>query len=662
MPEDDQIAVSPEDPVFDVVDTDPTVSPKDDLYRWVNGGWIDANPVPAEYGSWGAIQELHERNQAVLHDLLDDVAGLPSATPGTPEHWVGAYYRSGMDTDRIEQLGTEPIEGWLARIDAVTNLTDLRTLVADYHTTGIGALFGSYVTPDFEDATANLLYVGQGGLGLPDRDYYLRDDDTSQELLSSYRNHVAAMFSLLGLPDAAASDGAHTVIDIETEIAENSYTNVQMRDVDLITNKHPVSGADTLMPNFGFASYLEAIGAGTEEDINIDNEGFYPALDAMLAERDLDQWKTYLRWHLVRSVASSLPEAFDDESFDFYGRKLGGQQEQKARWKRVLAAGSGDVGQLISQLYVKDNFTPDAKAAVEHLVDRLFEAMRETINTITWMGDETKIQALTKLDGFGYKIGYPDEWRDYSGLDLDDNTWLANRLESRRFEVARQMAQLGKPVDPHEWSMAPHVVNAYYHPLRNEIVFPAGILQAPFFTSDADDAVNYGAIGAVIGHEITHGFDDQGSRFDADGNVRNWWADEDRTEFESRAQVMIDQFNAYEVEDGLSVNGELTLGENIADLGGLKIALRALLTELDGAEANVAGLTAPQRFFMAWARAWRGNYTDEYLRLIINSDPHSPSTLRCEAPISNMDSFAEAFGLDADSAQMRPVDDRVDIW
>ncbi|MGI9529547.1 MAG: M13 family metallopeptidase, partial [Acidimicrobiia bacterium] len=506
------------------------------------------------------------------------------------------------------------------------------------------------------------LYIGQAGLGLPDRDYYLRDDDTSRELVSAYRNHITKMFSLLGKQDAVAASGADVVIDIETSIAEISYTNVQMRDVDLITNKHPVAGAEALMPNFGFAAYLEAIGAGGEEHVNIDNEGFYPALDAMLAERDLDDWKTYLRWHLVRSVASSLPEAFDTESFDFYGRKLGGQQEQKARWKRVLAAGSGDVGQLISQLYVKDNFTADAKAAVEHLVDRLFEAMRETINTITWMSDETKTQALTKLDGFGYKIGYPDEWRDYSGLDLDDKTWLANRLESRRFEVARQMAQLGQPVDPHEWSMAPHVVNAYYHPLRNEIVFPAGILQPPFFTPDADDAVNYGAIGAVIGHEITHGFDDQGSRFDAEGNVRNWWADEDRNEFESRAQVMIDQFNAYEVEDGLTVNGELTLGENIADLGGLKIALRALRTELGGAEADVAGLTATQRFFMAWARAWRGNYTDEYLRLIVNSDPHSPSTLRCEAPISNMDSFAEAFGLDDDAPQMRPVDTRVDIW
>lgn len=470
------------------------------------------------------------------------------------------------------------------------------------------------------------------------------------------------MFGLLGASGSDASAAADVVIGIETSIAKISYTNVQMRDVELITNKYAVEGSDALMANFGFESYLEAMGAGDEEQINIDNEGFYPALDTMLAARDLNDWKTYLTWHLLHSVASSLPESFDTESFDFYGRKLGGQQEQKARWKRVLGAGSGDIGQLISQLYVKDNFTAEAKEAVEHLVDRLFESMRETINTITWMSEETKGQALTKLDGFGYKIGYPDEWRDYSDLGLDEGRWLANRLEARRFEVARQMAQLGEPVDPHEWAMAPHVVNAYYHPLRNEIVFPAGILQPPFFIPDADEAVNYGAIGAVIGHEITHGFDDQGSRFDAEGNVRNWWTDDDRGEFEARAQVMIDQFNAYEVEDGVTVNGELTLGENIADLGGLKIALRALHAELDGADSDVAGLTAPQRFFMAWARAWRRNYTDEYMRLIINSDPHSPSHLRCDAPISNMDSFAEAFGLETGSPQMRPVDIRVDIW
>jgi putative endopeptidase len=655
------IAVSADDPVFDVADTDPGVTPADDFYRWVNGGWIDANPVPPEYGAWGAAQEVHERNQAILRDLLEAAADT-ATEPGTADHWVGAYYRSGMDVERIETLGTRPIEPWTRRIDELADVDALRALVVDLHRIGVGALFDVGVLPDFEDATVNLLYIGQAGLGLPDRDYYLRDDETSRQLLDAYRSHVSTMFELLGYPADEASAAATTVVDIETELARNSYTNVQMRDIELITNKRLVEELASMMPTFGLDAYVRALGAGSERAIGIDNLEFFPSLDEMLAARPLDEWKTYLTWHLVRSVASSLPEAFESASFDFYGRTLGGQQQQKPRWKRVLTAASSDIGQLVSQLYVRDNFSPVAKARMEHLVDRLFDAMSDTLKTTTWMGAETREQALTKLDGFGAKIGYPDEWRDYTGLQFEEGEWLANRLASRAFEVKRQLDQLGKPVDPHEWSMAPHVVNAYYHPLRNEIVFPAGILQPPFFTEDADDAVNYGAIGAVIGHEITHGFDDQGSRFDAHGNVRNWWSDEDRAEFERRAGVMVDQFSSYEIEDGLSVNGELTLGENIADLGGLKIALRALEAELAGEEANVAGLTARQRFFMAWARVWRRNYTPEYLRLIVNSDPHAPSDLRCLGPMSNLDSFAEAFGIADDHPSMRDPGNRVDIW
>ena len=505
-----------------------------------------------------------------------------------------------------------------------------------------------------------MLYLGQSGLGLPDRDYYLRDDDRSRALLDAYRSFIGTMFGLLHDDDPDGT--ADRILAIETAIAELSYTNVQMRDVDLVTNKYLVAELDGLMPSFGLIRHLDAIGAGSESSVNVDNEGFYPGIDALVTATSVEDWRRYLTWHLVRSVASSLPEAFETASFEFYGRTLGGQQEQKARWKRVLAAGSSDIGELIGQLYVAEHFPPEAKQRMEHLVDRLFESMRTTIDRLEWMGEGTKVEALAKLEGFGYKIGYPDEWRDYSTLAFVDGQWLANRLAARRFEVQRQLGKLGEPVDPHEWSMAPHVVNAYYHPLRNEIVFPAGILQPPFFTLDADDAVNYGAIGAVIGHEITHGFDDQGSKFDATGHVRNWWTDDDRSEFERRAQVMVEQFNAYEIEDGLTVNGELTLGENIADLGGLKVALAALDAELGGVDATVAGLTPHQRFFMSWARAWRRNYTDEYLRLLVNSDPHSPSDLRCSGPLSNLDTFAAAFGIPDDHPTMRPTDERVDIW
>lgn len=657
MPE--PVAISPDDPVFDVADADPTVDPAEDFYHWVNGGWIEANPVPPEYGAWGAAQEVHERNQALLLDILERVAAA-DVDPSSIEGKVATYYRSGMDTGTIEDLGTTPIADWLERIDAITDLEDVAAAVADLHLRGVSVLFGFGVMPDFEDASANLLYLGQSGLGLPDRDYYLRDDERSTALLAAYRTHVANMATLIG--DADPETTADRILAIETAIAELSYTNVQMRDVDLTTNKYAMEDLDGLMPGFGLARHLATVGAGSEREVNVDNEGFYPGIDALLASTPIEDWQRYLRWHLVRSVASSLPERFESESFDFYGRTLGGQQQQKDRWKRVLAAGSGDIGELIGQLYVAQHFPPAAKDRMEHLVDGLFEAMRSTLDDLTWMGEDTKRQALEKLEGFGYKIGYPDVWRDYSALELGEGEWLANRVAARRFEVRRQLAKLGQPVDPHEWSMPPHIVNAYYSPLRNEIVFPAGILQPPFFTLDADDAVNYGAIGAIIGHEITHGFDDQGSKFDATGHVRNWWTDADRDEFDGRAKVMVEQFDAYEVEDGLHVNGELTLGENIADLGGLKIALRALDAALGGDDAPVGGLTPHQRFFMSWARAWRRNYTDEYLRLIINSDPHSPSDLRCAGPLSNMGSFADAFGIPQDHPTMRPEAERVDIW
>ncbi|NHZ71396.1 MAG: hypothetical protein GWP18_07115 [Proteobacteria bacterium] len=651
--------ISPDDPVFRPEDTDPTTSPAEDFYRFANGGWLDANPVPDEYGSWGAFHELNTRNEDVLHAILESVVDADNHSDAVAT-LVGDYYASGMDIERIEQLDLEPVRQLLDTVSSIRETSDLAAVVARMHMAGQGGFLDVAVIPDFEDATVNLLYIGQSGLGLPDRDYYLREDETSQQLLAQYVDHVTAMFGLLGSDDPEAA--ARTVTAIETSIAEMSYTNVQMRDVELTTNKVDHRSASTLMPSFGLDRYLTAIGADGQSTFNIDNEGFYPALDNLIRKTPIADLKTYLTWNVVRGASSALPQRFQDEAFAFYGKTLGGQKVQKVRWKRVLAAASSDIGQLVSQLYVADNFPPEAKVRMEHLVENLLTSMRSSIEGLTWMSEETKVEALEKLSGFGYKIGYPDEWRDYSGLTLDRGTWLANREAAARFEFARQIATLGQPVDPHEWSMAPHVVNAYYHPLRNEIVFPAGILQAPFFRLEADDAVNYGSIGAVIGHEITHGFDDQGSRFDAHGNVRDWWTPADRQEFETRAKVVVDQYNEYEIEDGLTVNGELTLGENIADLGGLRVARAALLAALNGDTGEVAGLTADQRFYLAYASIWRQNYTDEYLRLLVNSDPHSPGYARCVGPLSNLSSFADAFELEATSATMRPLSDRVDIW
>jgi putative endopeptidase len=654
------IQISPDDPVFDAADSDPSVPPSEDFYQFANGGWLESNPVPPEYGAWGSAHEVHVANEAILRDLLEAAARSDSFDDSV-EGKVGAYYRSGMDTDRIEAAGLSPIEPRLERIDELASIDDIRDLVVDFHRIGVGVLFTIGVLPDFDDPSVNLLYVGQGGLGLPDRDYYLREDEQSRELLTAYRAHIENMFILAGLDGATSA--ADQVLGIEHAIAEVSYTNVQMRDVDLITNKREIEEAARLMPGFKLGAYVNSIGAQDESTINFDNVDLYPALDTILTETSLDDWKAYFRWHLLLATASALPEAFEDEAFEFYGKTLGGQQEQKDRWKRILAAGTGDIGQLISQMYVAENFTPQAKQRMEELVDHLLVAMRERLATLPWMGETTRREALAKLEGFGYKIGYPDEWRDYTGLEIRPDEWMTNRIAASRFEFDRQIAKLGQPVDPHEWSMAPHVVNAYYHPLRNEIVFPAGMLQPPFFTEDADDPVNYGAIGSVIGHEITHGFDDQGSKFDATGQMRNWWTDDDRTEFETRAQVIVDQFNAYEVEDGLNVNGDLTLGENIADLGGLKIAYAAMRSAREADDpVNVGGLSPEQRFYIAYARAWRQNYTHEYLRLLVNSDPHSPSHFRCTGPLSNMESFQEAFDISDDAPSMRAERDRVEVW
>jgi putative endopeptidase len=471
------------------------------------------------------------------------------------------------------------------------------------------------------------------------------------------------MFELLGHSHDAAAAATESIWDVEVRLAEASNTAVEQRDVEATTNKFTRSELAALTPAVMLSEWVDVIGATQEAAVNIDKPAFFTELDTMFTEVPIDAWKSYCVWHLIASVASGLPARFEDESFSFWGVKVSGQQVQKPRWKRVVAAAGGSVGHLVSELYVRDNFPPSAKDRVEDLVERILVEMRTSIETRDWMGEETKQQALEKLAGFGYKIGYPDVWRDYSTLTINRDSWLKNRLAGREFEFDRNISLLGKPLDPHEWLLPPHVVNAYYWPERNEIVFPAGILQPPFFVAEADDAVNFGGIGAVIGHEITHGFDDKGSLYDATGHLRNWWTEDDRTEFDARAKMISDQFDQYEVEDGLSVNGALTLGENIADLAGLTLAFSALARMLDeSGREPIGGLTPEQRFFLSYARVWRMNSTPEYLRLIVNSDPHSPAQFRVIGPLSNLDEFAEAFGVSDGSAAIRPASERAKVW
>jgi len=632
----------------------------EDFYRHVNGGWLDANPVPPEYGSWGAFNEVSERNQEILHRLMRDAAEGDAASDAVGR-MVGDYFAAAMDIDAIAAAGASPLAPFMTRIDAATSVADIRSITSDLIQVGVSALHSFGPAPDFEDADSYLVYIGQGGLGLPERDYYTRDDERSTQLRDAYASHISKQLGNLGTPDDAARDAATRILAFETRLAEASYPAEKMRDVQLTMNRRDISALDELMPEFGLGGYIVGMGV-TSPSVCVDNPGFFSALETTLAQTPVQTLRDYLRWVLVRTYASALAPAFEDEAFDFYGRTVGGQQQMRPRWKRVIDAASADIGELVSQLYVDEAFSEQAKHRCEEMVEHLLSAMGEAIRGAEWMTETTRMQALEKLAGFTYKIGFPDQWRDYSSLVLGRSSFAENRMQCARFEYAREMGRLGEPVDRAEWAMPAHSVNAYYHPLLNEIVFPAGILQPPFFYAEADDAVNFGAIGAVIGHEITHGFDDRGSHFDDKGALRDWWTETDRTEFDRRADVLVGQFDAFEVAEDLHVNGRLTLGENIADLGGLSVALGALREAHSDSGAAIDGLTPTQRFFVSWATVWHTNYSEEYARLLVNVDPHSPARYRVNGPLANLPAFAEAFDVAEGSPMARAKDLRAHIW
>jgi len=642
---------------------DQSVTPSEDFFRHVNGGWLDANPVPPEYGAWGAFHELNERNEELLRRLLEDAAaeGAAEDDSRSATRMAGNYFAAAMDEAVVDAAGIAPLRPYLDAIAAAGSLADLPAVTCMLQTVGVNAFHTVETSADFEDATAYLAYLGQGGLGLPERGYYLRTDEGSAALRSAYVEHVAAQLGNLGETNAALAEAAGRILAFETRLAEASYAPEQMRDVQLTLNRYAVDALDGLMPGFGLRQHAVALGV-TSASVSVDNPGFFSALDAALAETPIETLRDYLRWQLVRAYANALPSSFDGEAFNFYGRTLGGQQEQRPRWKRMLQAATADIGEQVAQLYVEAAFSANAKRRCEELVGHLLSSMGQAIRAAEWMAEPTRSRALEKLAGFTYKIGYPDTWRDYSGLTIERGPHAGNRLRCAAFEHARQMRRLGTPVDRSEWEMPAHMVNAYYHPLLNEIVFPAGILQPPFFYAEADDAVNYGGIGAVIGHEITHGFDDQGSRFDANGSLNDWWTEEARAEFSRRAEVLVQQYGEYEIIEGVRVNGKLTLGENIADLGGVKIAYRALHEAIGKSAPEIDGLTPDQRFFIAFAAIWRQNVTDEYVRLLANVDPHSPNRLRVNATLSNVPAFAAAFGLPQGSALVRAADEVVTIW
>jgi putative endopeptidase len=648
---------------FDPMNLDKTASACIDFYQYANGGWLTANQIPAAYPSWGIANILDEKNREVLHEILEAAAKNTSAPKGSSEQKVGDYYATCMDEPRIEAEGAKPLAPELALVAGTKDQKSLQAEIAHLHSMGINAAFASDSTQDFKNSAEVTFEVYQGGLGLPDRDYYTKTDDKSKTIRDEYVKHVAKMFELLGDDAATAASEAQTVLGLETKLAEASMTRVEMRDPEKIYHRMTVAQIHDLAPTFDWPGYMQALGVPQKADVNVATPDFFKAMNQQLTSASFGDWQTYLRWHLINSNAAALSSKFVDEDFNFKGKILQGSKENLPRWKRCAAGTDRVLGEALGEVYVKKAFPPAAKARALEMVRNLEAALKSDISTLSWMGDATRKQAIVKLDAFLNKIGYPDKWRDYSALQVDRSSYVNNRSRANAFEKRRDLNKIGKPVDRMEWGMSPPTVNAYYNPQINEIVFPAGILQPPFFDAEADDAFNYGGMGSVIGHEMTHGFDDQGRQFDSTGNLANWWTDDDLKAFKERAKCVIDQFSSFEVEKGLNENGNLVVGESIADLGGLVVAYAAFQKAMEGKpRVDIGGFSPEQRFFLGYARGWATNTRPELARLLVNVDPHPLPKFRVNGPLSNMPQFAQAFACKAGDAMVRAEKDRCQIW
>jgi putative endopeptidase len=633
---------------------DRTCKPCADFYQFANGTWLKNNPIPPEYPEWGSYITMIDDNRKKLRGILD-AAAAASAPAGSNEQKIGDFYASCMDTASIDAQGAKPLAAEFAKIAALNNAAELPSLLAGLHARQVGAFFAFASTQDLKDSTKVIGEADQGGLGLPDRDYYTRTDADSQKLREEYGAHVTKMFALLGdAPEKAAAE-AKTVMDIETALAKASMTNVELREPETQYHIMNLEQLAALTPTFSWSVYFQAAGHPVLKEINVAQPEFFKEMNAQIASRPLADWKTYLRWHLVNRAASSLSAPFVDENFNFNGRILTGTTEQRPRWKRCVSATDIYLGEALGQVYVQRYFPPEAKARALDMVHNLIAALRQDLPTLNWMSEATKKAAIEKLDAFGVKIGYPDKWRDYSALKIERGSYVENVLRGSEFAAARDLNKIGKPVDRDEWGMTPPTVNAYNSAQLNEIFFPAGVLQPPTFDPSRDDAYNYGGMGAVIGHEITHGFDDEGAKFDKSGSLRNWWTDADLKNFQARGDCIARQFDGYVVEGDLHQNGKLVEGESIADLGGLSIAYAAYQNaqKKRPAPALIDGFTPDQRFFLGWAQGWAVNVRPELAKLQTNTDPHPLPKFRANGPLSNMAEFAKAFGCKKGDAMVR---------
>lgn len=649
-------------PALSRANMDTTCSPCRDFNRYANGGWLDSHTIPAAYATWGSFTELAERNQEVLRGILERAASDAKAAPASQAAMLGAYWCACMDSAAADAAGARPIQAILSEVEAITSPKDLPARVASLHTLAIRGLFSFRSEQDARHSDSQIAGVGQGGIGLPDRDYYLRADSAGVATRARYVEHIAKSFELLGDPADRARAAAEAILGLETSLAKASMTNVQRRDPNAVYHKVAIDSLRRLSPSFDWNAYLTARGVATLDSINVAQPGFVQALDGLLSSVPLDTWKSYLRWNVVSEAEPILSAAFADEDFRF-GQVLSGAEQKLPRWKRCLRWADRDLGDLAGQAYVKQQFPPAARARALDMVHNLEAALADRIQALDWMGPETRQRALVKLHAFEEKIGYPNTWRDYVGVTESRTELVANHFASARYETRRNLAKIGKPVERGEWFMTAPTVNAFYSSSLNSINFPAGILQPPFFDPSWDDATNYGAIGAVIGHEMTHGFDDRGRQFDARGNLSDWWVADDAARYKERADKVAEQFNGYTVLDTLHLNGRLTLGENIADLGGVAVAYHALEKALAGKPAKrMDGFTPQQRFFLSYARVWASQQRPAAQRTQVQTNPHSPAKWRVNGPLSNLPEFQQAFGCKEGDPMVRAADQRARIW
>ncbi|MGV0656334.1 M13 family metallopeptidase [Mycolicibacterium thermoresistibile] len=643
---------------------DPAVRPQDDLFGHVNGRWLAEHEIPADRAADGAFRELYDRAEQQIRDLIEEAAQA-GAPAGTDQQRIGDLYASFMDEQTVNRLGVRPLLDELATIDAAADRTELAAVLGALQRTGVGGGAGAYVNTDAKNSSRYLLYLNQSGLGLPDESYYR--DEAHAEVLAAYPAHIARMFALVHR-DGDHRDTAERILALETKLAAAHWDVVKRRDAELSYNLRTFTDLADEAPGFDWTGWITALGTTPEQaaELVARQPDYLTAFAELWSSADLEDWKAWLRWRVIHARAFLLTDELVAEDFEFYGRTLSGTQEIRERWKRGVSVVENLMGFALGKLYVERHFPPEAKSRMDELVANLREAYRVSISQLDWMTPQTREKALAKLDKFTPKIGYPAKWRDYSALEIRRDDLYGNYRRGYAVEFDRDIAKLGGPVDRDEWFMTPQTVNAYYNPGMNEIVFPAAILQPPFFDAEADDAANYGGIGAVIGHEIGHGFDDQGSKYDGDGNLVDWWTDEDRTEFEARAKALIEQYDAYsprELSGEHRVNGAFTVGENIGDLGGLSIALLAYRLSLGGREAPVIdGLTGEQRVFFGWAQVWRTKYRPEEAIRRLAVDPHSPPEFRCNGVVRNIDAFYDAFEVtESDELYLEP-ERRVHIW